>query len=216
MTTARLGLDRDGIAARVARDLADGAVVNLGIGIPLQVPAYLPDDVEVIMHAENGVLGVGPTPPPDEVDWDLTDAGKRAITIRPGGAIVDSSVSFSLVRGGRLDVTILGAFQVAANGDLANWTVPGRNPMVGGAMDLVAGAKQVWVAMEHTTAAGEPKIVRECTLPLTGHRCVNRIYTDLAVFHLREGHLVLVECSPGVTPAQVRDRTAAPYLERLS
>lgn len=215
MMSVKPGLDREGIAARVARDLPDGAVVNLGIGIPLQVPAHLPDGVEVILHAENGVLGVGPMPAPDDVDWDLTDAGKRPITINPGGAIIDSSVSFSLVRGGRLDVTVLGAFQVAANGDVANWTVPGRNPMVGGAMDLVAGAKEVWVAMEHTTPKGEPKIVAECTLPLTGHRCVTRIYTDLAVFHLRAGHLYLIECAPGVSPEQVRDRTGAPYTAEL-
>jgi 3-oxoacid CoA-transferase subunit B len=210
-----VGRTRDQIAERLAHDLVDGYVVNLGVGIPLDVPRFIPPDVEVVLHAENGVLGIGPSPD-DGGDPDLTDAGKQPITLISGAAITDSAVSFAMIRGGHLDVTVLGALQVAVNGDLANWYVPGRNPAVGGAMDLVAGTPQVWVAMEHVDRKGRPKIVPECTFPLTGRACVTRIYTDLAVFHVVDGGLRLVECAPGVSPDLVREHTAAPFTEALS
>jgi 3-oxoacid CoA-transferase subunit B len=209
------GRTREQIAERLAADLEDGFVVNLGVGIPLDVPRFIPDGVEVVLHAENGVLGMGPVADGDG-DPDLTDAGKQPITLISGAAITDSAMSFAMIRGGHLDVTVLGALQVAANGDLANWYVPGRNPAVGGAMDLVAGTPQVWVAMEHVDRKGRSKIVPECTFPLTGKRCVTRIYTDLAVFHVVDGTLRLVECAPGISPKQVREHTAAPYTEQLA
>ncbi len=209
------GRSRDGIAARLAADLKDGYVVNLGVGIPLLIPKYIPAGVEVILHAENGVLGMGPPAPPGKQDPDLTDAGKQPCTLITGAAIVDSAMSFAVVRGGHLDVTVLGALQVSARGDLANWFVPGKQPAVGGAMDLVAGARQVWATMEHVDRAGRPKLVPECTFPLTGRRVVTRVYTDLAVFHVEDGQLVLKEYAPGVEPAYVRERTAAPYVEDL-
>jgi 3-oxoacid CoA-transferase subunit B len=208
------GRTREGIAQRLAQDLQDGYVVNLGVGIPLYVPLFIPADVEVVLHAENGVLGLGPAPE-GEGDVDLTDAGKQPITLMSGAAITDSAMSFAMIRGGHLDVTVLGALQVSARGDLANWYVPGRNPAVGGAMDLVAGTPQVWVTMEHVDRQGRSKVVPECTMPLTGKACVTRIYTDMAVFHVVDGTLRLVECAPGITPADVAARTAAPYTEDL-
>ena len=215
MTSAAPGLSREGIARRLALDLRDGYVVNLGVGIPLLVPRFIPAGTEVILHAENGVLGLGPPPPPDRADPDLTDAGKQPASLISGAAIVDSAMSFAIVRGGHLDVAVLGALQVSARGDLANWYVPGKNPAVGGAMDLVAGAREVWVVMEHLDRAGRPKIVEECTFPLTGRRVVDRVYTDLAVFGMVDGRLRLAECAPGVTPEAVRARTAARYVENL-
>lgn len=213
--TAVTGLSREGIAQRLAADLRDGFVVNLGVGIPLLIPQFIPPGVEVILHAENGVLGMGPLAPPGQEDPDLTDAGKQPITLVTGAAIVDSATSFAVVRGGHLDVTVLGALQVSGRGDLANWYVPGKNPAVGGAMDLVAGAREVWVTMEHTDRAGRPKIVPACTFPLTGHEVVTRVYTDLAVFHIVDGELRLTECAPGITPDVIAERTAAPYTEAL-
>jgi len=207
------GLSREGMAERLARDLRDGFVVNLGVGIPLLIPRFIPAGAEVVLHAENGVLGLGPAPPPGQEDPDLTDAGKQPATLTSGAAIVDSATSFAIVRGGHLDVTVLGALQVSARGDLANWYVPGKNPAVGGAMDLVAGAREVWVVMEPVDRTGRPKIVEKCTFPLTGRRVVTRVYTDLAVFHLVDGQLRLKECAPGVPTAAVRERTAAPYGE---
>ncbi len=207
------GRTREEIAARVAADLQDGYTVNLGVGIPLSVPLYIPEDREVFLQSENGVLGMGPHPGEGNEDPDLTDAGKRPASLIEGAAIVDSATSFAIIRGGHLDVTILGALQVSEHGDLANWYVPGRNPAVGGAMDLVAGTKQVWVCMEHVDRAGRSKLVRECTFPLTGTGVVTRVYTDLAVFHVVDGGLVLTECAPGVTPDDVRARTAAAYTE---
>jgi 3-oxoacid CoA-transferase subunit B len=215
MTSAAPGLSREGIARRLALDLRDGYVVNLGVGIPLLVPRFIPAGTEVILHAENGVLGLGPPPPPDRADPDLTDAGKQPASLISGAAIVDSAMSFAIVRGGHLDVAVLGALQVSARGDLANWYVPGKNPAVGGAMDLVAGAREVWVVMEHLDRAGRPKIVEECTFPLTGRRVVTRVYTDLAVFGMADGRLRLAECAPGVTPEAVRARTAVRYVENL-
>jgi 3-oxoacid CoA-transferase subunit B len=214
-TAAVNGRSRDGIAERLARDLRDGYVVNLGVGIPLLVPKHIPADVEVILHAENGVLGLGPPAPPGQEDPDLTDAGKQPVTLITGAAIVDSAMSFAIVRGGHLDVTVLGALQVSARGDLANWYVPGKNPAVGGAMDLVAGAREVWAVMEHVDRAGQPKIVGECTFPLTGRQVVTRVYTDLAVFHVADGRLRLTECAPGVSAEAVRERTGAPYIDDL-
>jgi 3-oxoacid CoA-transferase B subunit len=217
ITPAKLqGRSREGIAERLAQDLQDGYVVNLGVGIPLYVPRFIGADKEVVLHAENGVLGLGPRPPAGEEDVDLTDAGKQPATLISGAAIVDSATSFAIVRGGHLDVTVLGALQVSAHGDLANWYVPGKNPAVGGAMDLVAGAREVWVVMEHVDRTGQPKIVPECTFPLTGHRCVTRVYTDLAVFHVVDDTLHLVECAPGISAEQVRERTAADYVEDLA
>jgi 3-oxoacid CoA-transferase B subunit len=209
------GLSREGIARRLARDLDDGCVVNLGVGIPLLIPRFIPPGIEVVLHAENGVLGLGPQPPPGEEDPDLTDAGKQPATLISGAAIVDSAMSFAVVRGGHLDVTVLGALQVSGQGDLANWYLPGGNPAVGGAMDLVAGAREVWVVMEHTDRAGRPKLVEQCAFPLTGRRVVTRVYTDLAVFRFSDGTLRLTECAPGVPPETVRERTAAPYVEDL-
>ena len=210
------GLSREGMAERLARDLRDGYVVNLGVGIPLLIPRFIPAGTEVILHAENGVLGVGPHPPAGQEDPDLTDAGKQPVTLVSGAAIVDSALSFAVVRGGHLDVTVLGALQVSGCGDLANWYVPGKNPAVGGAMDLVAGAREVWVTMEHVDRGGQPKLVPECTFPLTGRAVVTRVYTDLAVFHVSDGQLRLTECAPGITPAMIRERTAAPYVEELA
>ncbi len=211
--TAVRGLSREGMAERLARDLQDGYIVNLGVGIPLLIPRFILPGVEVILHAENGVLGLGPQPPEGQGDPDLTDAGKQPVTLVSGAAIVDSAMSFAVIRGGHLDVTVLGALQVSADGDLANWYVPGRSPAVGGAMDLVAGAREVWVVMEHVDRAGRPKLVERCTFPLTGRRVVTRVYTDLAVFRLAGGQLRLAECAPGVPAEAIRARTAARYLD---
>jgi 3-oxoacid CoA-transferase subunit B len=209
------GLSREAMAKRLARDLRDGYVVNLGVGIPLLIPRFIPPGAEVILHAENGVLGVGPHPPAGQEDPDLTDAGKQPVTLVSGAAIVDSAMSFAIVRGGHLDVTVLGALQVSADGDLANWYVPGKHPAVGGAMDLVAGAREVWVVMEHVDRTGRPKLVERCTFPLTGRGVVTRVYTDLAVFHRADGQLRLKERAPGVTAGAIRARTAARYVEDL-
>jgi 3-oxoacid CoA-transferase subunit B len=214
MTDIR-GLTREEMASRLARDLRDGYVVNLGVGIPLLIPQFIPKGVEVILHAENGILGLGPAPARELEDPDLTDAGKQPATLTSGAAIVDSATSFAIVRGGHLDVTVLGALQVSGDGDLANWYVPGKNPAVGGAMDLVAGAREVWVVMEHMDRQGRPKIVERCTFPLTGKRVVTRVYTDLAVFHMEGGRLRLKELTPGVSAEAVRERTAADYTENL-
>jgi len=215
LTPILAGRTRDQIAQRVAADLSDGFTVNLGVGIPLAVPKFLPEGIEVFLHAENGVLGLGDHPGEGNEDPDLTDAGKRPVSLVSGGAIVDSALSFAIIRGGHLDATILGALQVSQNADLANWYVPGRNPAVGGAMDLVAGTREVWVCMEHVDRNGDAKIIPACTFPLTGHGVVTRIYTDLAVFHFRGGALVLTECAPGITVADIRARTTAAYTEDL-
>lgn len=207
MNQPRLGRTRTEIAARVAADLRDGDCVNVGIGIPLQVPDHVGAGKQVIFHSENGLIGMGAAPPPELADPDLTEAGKGFTTAVPGAAIVDSSVSFALIRGGRLSATILGALQVSADGSLANWHVPGGRPAVGGAMDLVQGARRVWIAMEHTDRTGAPKIVEKCGYPLTGERVVHRIYTDLAVFDVSPDGLLLTELAPGVRLEDVRDRT---------
>jgi 3-oxoadipate CoA-transferase beta subunit len=191
---------REQMAARVARDIPDGAVVNLGIGLPTLVSNFLPPDREIVLHSENGVLGMGPAPPPGEEDYDLINAGKSPVTLLAGGSYFHHADSFAMMRGGHLDICVLGAFQVSLRGDLANWHTgePGAIPAVGGAMDLAIGAKQTFVMMEHLTRRGESKLVAECSYPLTGLACVSRIYTDLAVIDVTAQGLRAVELIDGL------------------
>ena len=208
-------MSRDQMAARVARDIPEGAYVNLGIGLPTTVANALPKDREVILHTENGLLGMGPAPAKGQEDWDLINAGKQPVTALPGAAFFHHADSFAMMRGGHLDICVLGAFQVSASGDLANWHTgaPDAIPAVGGAMDLAIGAKQTWIMMEHVTKDGQHKLVEACTYPLTGKACVARIYTDLAVIDITPQGFAAIEIVPGLSFEELAALTGAPLVD---
>ncbi|HEX8012635.1 MAG TPA: 3-oxoacid CoA-transferase subunit B [Casimicrobiaceae bacterium] len=208
-------LDRNQLAARVAHDIAEGAYVNLGIGLPTLVANHLPKDREIFLQSENGLLGMGPAPAPGEEDPDLINAGKQPVTLLAGGAYFHHGDSFAMMRGGHLDICVLGAFQVSVTGDLANWHTgaPDAIPAVGGAMDLAIGAKHVYVMMELQTKSGESKIVERCTYPLTGIGCVNRVYTDVAIFDIAPGGLQVIERVPGVSIAELERIVRVPLID---
>ena len=205
-----MALDKNQIAKRIAQELQDGYYVNLGIGIPTLVANYIPENIEVVLQSENGLLGIGPFPTEDEIDADLINAGKQTVTYTKGAAFFDSALSFAMIRGGHVDITILGAFEVAENGDLASWKVPGKLVKgMGGAMDLVASAKNIIVAMRHTDRDGNSKILKKCSLPLTGVNCVQKVVTDLAVLERTNNGFKLLERAPGVSVEDIQKATEA-------
>ena len=205
-------LSRTQMARRVACAIPDGAFVNLGIGLPDLVPDHIPEGREIFLHSENGILNVGPKPPEGQVDWDLINAGKQPVTLLPGGSFFDSALSFAIMRGGHLDISVLGGFQVSADGDLANWSVGANEgvPAVGGAMDLAVGAREIWVLMEHESRHGHSRIVERCTYPLTAKGVVRRVFTNLAVIDVTPDGLVVAEILPGLSLAELQARTEAP------
>jgi 3-oxoadipate CoA-transferase, beta subunit len=208
-------LTKDQIAARVAQDIPEGSIVNLGIGLPTLVANALPSTREIILHTENGLLGMGPAPAKGQEDWDLINAGKQAVTALAGAAYFHHADSFAMMRGGHLDICVLGAFQVSKSGDLANWHTGAADaiPAVGGAMDLAIGAKKTWVMMEHVTKDGQLKLVNQCTYPLTGMACVSRIYTDIAVIEVINEKFVMIEAVPGISFEELQNMTGAPLID---
>lgn len=217
MSTAEISrLNRYEIAARIAKDIPEGWYVNLGIGVPTLVADHVPTDREVIFQSENGLLGMGPAPAEDAIDPWLINAGKQYVTLRPGGSFFHHADSFAMIRGGHVDLCVLGAYEVANNGDIANWATNDREkaPAVGGAMDLAVGAKRIWVAMTHTTRDGSPRLVEQCSYPLTAAGVVSRIYTDLAVIHMTDMGFEVAEMVPGLTLDALQEKTGAPLIDR--